>query len=248
MNWLGTLLPHETVPSPNVNERKGDKIVSILLLHYTGMTSAAKACHWLCAGESQVSCHYLVDENGVTTQMVDETMRAWHAGSGFWQGNDDINSRSIGIEIQNPGHTLGYRDFPRQQMQSVVQLCQDIVVRHKILPRNVLAHSDIAPARKIDPGEKFDWKLLHDNGVGHWVNPEPLSGGSFLQEGDRGDAVFALQSLLKLYGYEIQLTGNFDQETRLVLTAFQRHFRTQKVDGVADASTVATLHKLLKAV
>ena len=243
--WLGTKLAHAQVPSPNINERSAGQPVSILLLHYTGMETATKALHWLTAPESQVSCHYLVDEHGAITQMVDETKRAWHAGAGSWHGEEDVNSRSIGIEIHNPGHKPVYTDFPKVQMAAVAELCSDIVSRHKISARNVLAHSDIAPSRKIDPGEKFDWKFLHDKGIGHWVDPEPLSGGSFLQQGDQGDAVFALQSLLKHYGYEIQLNSFFDEATRLAVTAFQRHFRQAKVDGVADQSTVATLHKLL---
>lgn len=244
--WLGTNLPHQLMPSPNVNIRNGDQKISILLLHYTGMITAAKACHWLCAKESEVSCHYLVDEQGELTQMVDEKMRAWHAGIGSWHGQKDVNSRSIGIEIHNPGHTHGYVDFPKVQMVAVASLCKDIMSRHNISARGVLAHSDIAPQRKIDPGERFDWKFLHSQSVGHWVKPEPISGGSFLQEGDQGDAVLALQSLLKLYGYGIQLTGIYDETTRQTIKAFQRHFRQVKVDGVADASTVATLHNLLR--
>ena len=247
LTWVGTGLVHSKIASPNFNERIGGAAVSILLLHYTGMETATQAREWLCAAGSEVSCHYLVDEHGAITQMVDERMRAWHAGAGSWHGVEDVNSRSIGIEIHNPGHGKGYDDFPPIQMASVAELCRDILTRHKIMARDVLAHSDIAPARKIDPGEKFDWKYLHEKAVGHLVVPEPLSGGSFLQAGDRGDAVLALQSLLKLYGYGIQLTGIFDDDTRLTVAAFQRHFRQTKVDGVADASTVATLHKLLRA-
>ncbi len=247
MNWQGTALRYKKITSVNINERKGNIPISILLLHYTGMASAAKACQWLCSAESQVSCHYLIDEHGAITQMVDEKMRAWHAGDGSWRGEDDVNSRSIGIEIHNPGHAHGYINFPKQQMEVVALLGKDIVERNKITACNILAHSDIAPGRKIDPGEKFDWKFLYQHGVGHWVAPEPLTGGSFLQQGDQGDAVLALQSLLKLYGYGIQLDGLFGSETRLVVAAFQRHFRQAKVDGVADQSTVATLHKLLKA-
>ena len=246
INWLGTKLSHAQVPAHNFNERVGGQPVSILLLHYTGMATAAKAQHWLTSAEGQVSCHYLVDEHGAITQMVDENKRAWHAGAGSWRGVEDVNSRSIGIEIHNPGHTHGYVDFPQIQMQAVAELCHDILQRHRISARDVLAHSDIAPARKIDPGEKFDWQFLHRYGVGQWVAPEPLSGGSFLQQGDQGDAVLALQSLLKHYGYEIQLNGFFDEATRLAVAAFQRHFRQVKVDGVADQSTVATLHKLLR--
>jgi N-acetylmuramoyl-L-alanine amidase len=241
---IGTILPHRFMPAVNINERIG--AISILLLHYTGMENAAKACDWLCREESQVSCHYLVDERGEITQMVDEAMRAWHAGVSSWHGEIDINSLSIGIEIQNPGHGLGYESFPNKQMESVAALSKDILARHAIKPRNVLAHSDVAPGRKIDPGEKFDWRFLHDKGVGHYVEPEPLSGGSFLQEGDAGDPVLALQAMLKLYGYGLEATGSFDQRTRAVVEAFQRHFRQARVDGIADASTVATLHRLLR--
>ncbi len=242
---IGTDLPHVVQASPNINDRRAD--ISILLLHYTGMSAAAAACDWLCRTESEVSCHYLVDEDGLITQMVSEHRRAWHAGASSWAGMDDINSRSIGIEIHNPGHSLGYPDFPAPQMASVAALSRDIIQRNAILPRHVLAHSDVAPERKIDPGEKFDWSFLHAQGIGHWVAPEPLSGGTFIQLGDSGDPVLALQSLLKLYGYGIDISGNFDDRSKLVVEAFQRHFRPARVDGVADVSTVATLHKLLRA-
>lgn len=242
---IRTALPHTWRPAVNVNERRGGRPVSILLLHYTGLASAEKACDWLCRAESQVSCHYLVDEKGAITQMVDEADRAWHAGASSWHGVVDVNSISIGIEIHNPGHNLGYVDFPKAQMEQVALLSRDILSRHPITPRGVLAHSDVAPGRKIDPGEKFDWGWLHAKGVGHWVAPEPLGGGSFLQLGDQGDPVLALQHLFKTYGYAIELNGLFDQKMKAVVEAFQRHFRQAKVDGVADASTVATLHRLL---
>ncbi len=244
---LGTDLPHALQRSPNFGERSGAVTPSLLILHYTGMSAAQKACDWLCDPRSHVSCHYLVDEQGHIVQMVDETLRAWHAGVSSWHDTLDINSASIGIEIQNPGHSAGYPEFPRVQMQAVAALCTDIMSRHRILPRNILAHSDIAPGRKIDPGEKFDWSFLAERGVGHWVTPEPLSGGSYLQYGDAGDPVAALQGLLRLYGYGLDLTGEFDIRTKNVVEAFQRHFRQSRVDGVADSSTVMTLHKLLKA-
>ena len=231
--------------SPNINERQAGRPIWILLLHYTGMESASKACDWLCRKASQVSCHYLVDDQGDITQMVDETKRAWHAGVSSWLGEEDINSASIGVEIQNKGHTLGYHHFHEKQMQAVVALSKDIVTRNNIEARHVLAHSDVAPGRKVDPGEKFNWQNLNEHGVGHWVKPEGISGGSFLQEGDTGDPVLALQSLLKFYGYGLEASGTFDQRTRVVIEAFQRHFRQARVDGIADASTVATLHKLL---
>jgi N-acetylmuramoyl-L-alanine amidase len=242
-----TALRHDFVLSPNVDERRDGLQPNLLILHYTGMRSAAIACDWLCSPQSRVSCHYLVDEAGAITQMVDEDLRAWHAGVSQWQNLTDINSRSIGIEIQNLGHQLGYSAFPARQMQAVIDLCTDILSRHDIQPRHVLAHSDIAPSRKIDPGELFNWRLLAGHGIGHWVAPEPLGGGPFLQAGDRGQAVEALQAMLRLYGYAIEPNGEFDAMTVSVMRAFQRHFRPEKVDGVADTSSVATLHRLLAA-
>lgn len=238
-------LAQDFVLSPNVDDRRGGVAPSFLILHYTGMKSAEAALNWLCTPESRVSCHYLVDEAGLITQMVDEELRAWHAGVSEWQGMTDLNSHSIGIEIQNLGHQLGYTPFPAVQMRAVIALCTDILSRHVIAARHVLAHSDVAPARKIDPGELFDWRLLSDEGIGHWVEPEPIGGGPFLQQGDSGEAVEALQEMLRLYGYGIEPTGQFDAATVAVIKAFQRHFRQAKVDGVADTSTVATLHRLL---
>jgi N-acetylmuramoyl-L-alanine amidase len=231
-------------PSPNVEPRRGGGPVDILLLHYTGMASAEAACTWLCAPESKVSCHYLIDEDGRVTQIAEEGARAWHAGASSWRGETDINSRSIGIEIHNRGHNDGYPDFPPAQMRAVIVLCQAILARHPIPPWRVLAHSDVAPARKIDPGEKFGWRLLHENGIGHWVPPTPVTGGRFLQIGDAGDAVAALKSMLASYGYGIAATPEFDLQTEQVLRAFQRHFRPARVDGVADPSTVDTLRRL----
>lgn len=243
---FGTLLPHLVQPSPNFGERARASEIRIVIFHYTGMSEAQKACDWLCNEESEVSSHYLIDEAGGIVQMVDETARAWHAGLSSWHDDQDINSASIGIEIQNVGHSMGYPDFPKVQMAAVAALCKDLAKRHSIIGRNFLAHSDVAPGRKVDPGEKFDWAYLHAQGIGHWVEPEPIKGGTFLQSGDSGDAVMALQAMLKLYGYGIDVSGSFDAHTKIVIEAFQRHFRTALVDGVADQSTVATLHKLLR--
>jgi N-acetylmuramoyl-L-alanine amidase len=194
---------------------------------------------------SNVSCHYLVDVDGRITQMVDEELRAWHAGKSIWKGEQDINSTSIGIEIQNPGHDHGYPDFPRVQIAAVAALGRDIVARYAIPPEHVLAHSDVAPQRKKDPGEKFDWHSLHVQGLGHWAPPVRVRGGRFLQSGDRGEAVEALQALLAFYGYGIEMTGDFDQDTKAVVTAFQRHFRPERIDGIADRSTIETLRRLI---
>ncbi len=235
------------IGSPNFGERRGGKAPSILLLHYTGMETAAAALLRLCDPLAEVSAHYLIFENGRTVQLVREAARAWHAGIGCWADEADINSASIGIEIANPGHAGGLPDFPDAQIRSVIALCQDISARHAILPSRVLAHSDIAPARKVDPGEKFPWDVLADAGIGHFVPPAPVKRGRGLSPGDDGAAVRVWQSMLGAYGYGIEETGQFDAQTQTVTAAFQRHFRPALIDGIADHSTIATLDRLLKA-
>lgn len=235
----------EVCPSPNHGERLGTDRPDILLLHYTGMPSAKGAQAWLCNPESQVSSHYIVHEDGRVVQMVSENRRAWHAGKSIWAGETDINSRSIGIEIANAGHPAGLPDYPDRQIESVIELCLECVERHGIAAERVLAHSDVAPIRKVDPGENFPWDKLYRAGVGHWVDPSPIGGGRFFQRGDRGQPVEALQSMLSLYGYGIEISGEFCPQTEGVVAAFQRHFRQAKVDGVADSSTIETLHRLL---
>ena len=240
-----TVLACEMRPSPNRNARRHGGGPDMLILHYTGMGTGEQALRWLETPQSQVSTHYLVHEDGRIVQMVPEAERAWHAGAGSWRGRDDINSRSIGIEIVNPGHDGGLPDFPEAQVAAVVELCRDCIARNAILPEFVLAHSDIAPGRKVDPGERFPWKTLFEAGVGHWTAPAPVRGGRFFGPGDRGEPVEAFQSLLAAYGYGVEATGSFNEPTRLGTLAFQRHFRPERVDGVADASTVETLHRLL---
>lgn len=230
----------------NFGERVEVTTPDILLLHYTGMKDAKAALDWLCCKESGVSCHYFVEEDGTVRQLVPESKRAHHAGAGSWEGHKDVNSRSIGIEIVNAGHPGGLPDFPKVQMEAVAALSKDIIARYDIAGRHVLAHSDIAPGRKEDPGEKFDWAWLAGQGVGHWVPPAPLLSGRFFQQGDEGVPVEALQLMLAEYGYELPSDGTFDDRTRIVVAAFQRHFRQERVDGVADVSTVETLHRLLK--
>jgi N-acetylmuramoyl-L-alanine amidase len=241
-----TSLPARLRPSPNHNERPDGCRIDTLILHYTGMTSAEAAIRRLCDPRAEVSAHYLVEEDGALHQLVPEARRAWHAGVSFWQGARNLNDRSIGIEIVNPGHEFGYRAFPGAQIEVVAALCLDICRRHGIPAERVLAHSDIAPARKEDPGELFPWDALAHAGVGQWLEPEPISGGRFFQEGDSGQPVEALQSMLALFGYEVAIDGAYDTQTRLAVTAFQRHFRPERVDGVADMSTITTLHRLLQ--
>ena len=234
----------EVCPAVNINEREGGP-ADMLLLHYTGMPEGEKALKWLCMEVSKVSCHYFVFEDGRIIQSVPEKRRAWHAGVSSWGGCTDNNSRSIGIEISNPGHEHGYVPFPDVQIEAVIRLSQDICNRNRIRPARVLAHSDIAPARKQDPGELFPWNRLHAAGVGHFVPEEPPGDGRFFQRGESGQPIEALQSMLALYGYGIEVNGVFDEQTEDVVTAFQRHWRQSRVDGIADASTIATLHRLL---
>jgi N-acetylmuramoyl-L-alanine amidase len=217
----------------------------LLILHYTGMRDCAAALRRLTEKNSEVSSHYLVFEDGRIVQLVPEKKRAWHAGVSLWQGERDINSRSIGIEICNPGHDFGYPNFPRKQMKAVIALCRDIVKRNRIKPEHVLAHSDIAPARKQDPGEKFPWAQLHKAGVGHLVRPLKITRCKKFRRGDRGAEILEAQRRLAEYGYGIAPSGKFDTAMEEVVTAFQRHFRPRRVDGVLDDSTRATLARLL---
>ena len=219
----------------------------MIILHYTGMATADAARERLCDPDAKVSSHYFVGEDGVVTQLVAENRRAYHAGISSWQTETDINSRAIGIEIVNGGHDFGCPDFPALQIDAVIRLCKDIRTRWPIPHANVLAHSDVAPSRKQDPGEKFPWAALHAAGVGLWVEPAPMADGAALRIGDASDAVGNLQESLRSYGYAIGVTNIFDETTRDVVIAFQRHFRPQSVDGVADVSTVATLERLLHA-
>src|SRR6185503_5523369 len=183
--------------------------------------------------------------DGRIVQSVPEAKRAWHAGVSFWAGEEDINSCSIGIEIINSGHDWGYPDFPLRQIAAVIALCRGIMLRRKIPSHRVLAHSDVAPARKKDPGEKFPWHSLANSGVGHWVQPAPIVRGETLKLGSIGDDVLGLQQALAKYGYNVPTHGKFDGPTMEVVAAFQRHFRPARVDGIADHSTLSTLHALL---
>jgi N-acetylmuramoyl-L-alanine amidase len=232
--------------SPNFGPRRGPSRPDMIVLHYTGMSTGTAAETWLCDPASEVSSHYLVHENGRVVQLVRESDRAWHAGKSAWRGDTDINSRSVGIEIVNPGHVLGYRSFPRRQIEAVISLCRGIACRHDIPAERILAHSDVAPGRKIDPGERFPWRRLAQSGVGHHVAPARLESAGGLKPGDSGAAVEELQSMLSLYGYDVQINGLFDSRTAAVVEAFQRHFRPRRVDGVADRSTVETLRRLLR--
>ena len=238
----------ELHPSPNIEQRRNGIAPTVLVMHYTGLPTAKKSIEILSRPDCKVSCHYVVDIDGRVTQMVAEEMRAWHAGLSSWHGESDLNSQSIGIEIQNIGHNQGYPDFPQQQMETVRDLSKDILSRHEILPQNVVAHSDIAPGRKTDPGEKFDWAWLNASGIGHWVPPvgvDPDETGFKL--GDKDPKIAEVQRNLQTYGYGIDATGEHTEKSVAVVSAFQLHFRPARFDGVIDTSTVATLDALLSA-
>ena len=216
----------------------------MLVLHYTGMASAAEALARLCRPEARVSAHYLIDEDGGVFALVDEGRRAWHAGVACWRGRRDVNAASIGIELANPGHEWGYRPFPPAQMRSLAALCRDILDRHAVPARHVLGHADVAPLRKCDPGELFDWRFLARAGVGLWPQALPDRGDT-LGLGDAGGTVARFQRALARYGYCLAADGRYGDATKAVVTAFQRHFRPSRVDGRADAETRALLAGLL---
>jgi N-acetylmuramoyl-L-alanine amidase len=238
----------DVVPSPNLDERKDGRPPDMILLHYTGMQTGEAALQRLTTAASKVSAHYVVFEDGRIVQCVPEERRAWHAGESSWAGETDINSRSIGIEIVNPGHEFGYRNFPLRQTAAVISLCKSIINRRgPIGAERILGHSDVAPSRKQDPGERFPWGLLSDSGIGHWVRAAPLElEGPALKPGDQGESVARLQRTLASYGYGIEETGSYDDATRDVVSAFQRHFRPERVDGIADPSTLLTLRALIE--
>lgn len=233
--------------SPNSGHRPPGSVIDHLVLHYTGMRTEEGARDWLCDPRSQVSSHYIVFEDGHVFQLVDENRRAWHAGRSFWRGVTDINSRSIGIEIANPGHEFGYRPFPDRQIEAVIGLCRSIFARHFIPPRQVVAHSDIAPDRKEDPGELFPWEWCAAFGIGLWVPPASLDHGLASTLGDHDDKVLEFQKLLSAIGFGVPVSGIFDEPTEIVVRAFQRHWRPARIDGRMDASTLETLIRVAAA-
>ncbi|MCI3133417.1 N-acetylmuramoyl-L-alanine amidase [Phenylobacterium aquaticum] len=230
-------------PSPNFDARKSPP--DMIVLHYTGMQTGEAALARLRDPEAKVSSHYLVEEDGRVFRLVPEERRAWHAGVSSWKGQTDINARSIGIEIVNPGHEFGYRDFPEAQVAAVIALVGEIRGRWKVEDGYIVGHSDVAPDRKEDPGELFPWKRLAEAGHGLWIEP-PAAPGDPLGEGEEGAGVFALQAGFTRLGYDCAPSGVFDAHTTSVVRAFQRHWRPDKVDGVADGETRARLIGLLR--
>jgi N-acetylmuramoyl-L-alanine amidase len=235
----------DVIPSANYGDRNTGRLPDMILLHYTGMPDVEGAIAKLCTVGTDVSAHYIVLEDGRIIQCVPEAKRAWHAGVAFWAGEEDINSCSIGVEIVNKGHDWGYPEFPLRQIAAVIALCRGIMLRRKVPSHRVLGHSDVAPFRKKDPGEKFPWHSLANSGVGHWVQPAPIVRGETLRLGSVSDDVRDLQQALARYGFGIPVNGKYDTATLEVVTAFQRHFRPGRVDGIVDHSTLTTLRSLL---
>lgn len=233
----------EQTPSPNHDDRTLP--VTLLVLHYTGMESGEAALLRMCDSTAKVSAHYMVWEDGRICQLVDESRRAWHAGVSNWAGESNINSASIGIEIVNGGHDFGLPDFPSKQILAVTKLCNAITNRHNIDPMNIVAHSDIAPQRKQDPGEKFPWQMIARNGVGYWPKlPTQTDNRILFERGARDKEIAIIQSGLAYLGYGMEVTGVFDDNMRLVLTAFQRRYRPSEVDGKIDVQSLELLTDL----
>ncbi|GJL86075.1 MAG: N-acetyl-anhydromuramyl-L-alanine amidase [Micavibrio sp.] len=231
------------ITSPSFDKRLNDDSPDVIVLHYTGMGSALESLEVLCDPFAKVSAHYFIDEDGSVLNLVKEDKRAWHSGISFWKGDTDVNSRSIGIELVNPGHEFGYRNFTEVQMKAVISLCQDLIKKYKIPSDNILGHSDVAPERKTDPGELFDWERLGQEGVGLW--PEPTM-EDFEAAEDLVKNEYNFQHLLTEYGYN-PLAAYVD-----VVTAFHRHFYPEKFGedgkpGEVDETSAARLLALVRA-
>jgi N-acetylmuramoyl-L-alanine amidase len=225
-------------PSPN-HDTRGASPIDMLVLHYTGMQTGEAALARMCDPAAKVSAHYMIEEDGRVFHLVPEDRRAWHAGVSCWRGQRDVNARSIGIELVNPGHEFGYRDFPDAQIAALVVLARGILDRHPIPARNVVGHSDVAPARKTDPGERFPWRALAAAGIGLWPREVRLPG--MTQSGASDQAIQTAQINLARIGYTIDITRILDETTHQVVIAFQRRFRPQRVDGLLDDQTTALI-------
>jgi len=246
--------PPTVLTSPNHDARPSGMPIDMLVLHYTGMTTGEVAIGRLRDASAKVSAHYVVEEDGRIFQLVPEERRAWHAGVAYWRGHRDINGRSIGIELVNPGHEFGYRAFPKAQMSALVDLAAAIVKRRRIPARNVVGHSDVAPERKEDPGELFEWERLAGAGVGLWpkIRKRWFGGRSFetfnFGPDEHHQTIAQAQKNLVAWGYDVPTNGVLDARTMRTLVAFQRHFRPSNIDGRLDGETASRLASLLEQV
>lgn len=239
-------LPKTGHRSPNFDDRRCR--LTHIVLHYTDMADCDAALARLCDAQAKVSAHYLIRRDGQVFALVDEDKRAWHAGVSFWRSETDMNSASIGIELDHDGHAAdgSMAAFPAAQMTALIALLQDIVRRHNLDPRHILGHSDIAPGRKIDPGEAFDWAALSKAGFGLWVDNVTTEDVPPLAMGSEDKAVAPLQKALAAIGYQIVADGVYGPQTQAVITAFQRHFRPAQTDGVADAETQTLVYEVCR--
>ncbi len=227
--------------SPNFNDRDPAVALQFIVLHYTGMKTGAEALERLCDPNSEVSSHYLIEEDGRVFQLVDDAKRAWHAGKASWRGITDINSASIGIELVNPGHTHGYRPFPAAQISALKDLLGELIEKHRLSPIGaIVAHADVAPTRKEDPGELFPWQELAEAGFGVWPEPQPRDYG---HAEDR-----EVQNMLREIGYDCPQTGAYDRETRPSIIAFQRHYEPNNLTGTPERETIARLRALARTI
>lgn len=223
-------------PSPNFGPRRGGARPDMVVLHYTGMETCAVAVARLCDPTAEVSAHYLIADDGNVLRLVDEAARAWHAGVAAWGGVADVNSRSIGIEIANPGHELGYPPFAERQIAALETLLADVLARHAIPPERVVGHACVAPERKRDPGEKFDWRRLALRGLSVWQDPPSGSDAS------APDAA-RFQAAARRFGYRVPQSGDWCAETRQVWGVFAMRFMPGAVDA-PQASAIAHLEAL----
>lgn len=218
--------------------------ITMLVLHYTGMETGEAAYDRLIDPSSKVSAHYLIHEDGKTVSLVDEGRRAWHAGVSFWNGITDVNSASIGIEIVNGGHDFGLPDFARPQLTSLIKLCKRLVQSYNIVDFNIVGHSDIAPSRKQDPGEKFPWKEVAKRGVGYWPTEIKKDHRTIFEQGASDRAISILQKGLAFIGYQVEVNGRLDAHTYDVIRAVQRRYRPDLINGNIDIQTVEIITKL----
>lgn len=234
-------------PSPNYEARPVSTVIDTIIIHYTGMRSADDALQRLCDPVAKVSAHYVIDEEGCVYQLVEDSQRAWHAGLSYWRGKEQLNDMSIGIELVNPGHEFGYRPFPNAQIKSLIALCTQLIARHPIKQHHIIGHSDIAPKRKEDPGEFFNWQHLAEHGIGIWhgISLPPQKPKPLIQKGDSNERVSTMQTQLAKYGYQIPQHGIFDDDTAATVIAFKRRFYPSNLEASWDSVAENMLQNLL---
>ena len=233
--------------SPNYNKKeRSKKSIKIIVIHYTGMQSERESLNRLCNVKSKVGCHYLINKNGKIFRLVRDKNTAWHAGKSRWSKYRNLNECSIGIELVNKGHQFGYTSFTQKQILQLIILCKILIKKYKIPINNIIGHSDIAPTRKIDPGEKFPWKILSKHKIGIWFNLNPKLLKKFRKKKieKKQDKIKFFRYLNKV-GYCTSLrTNNFVHNK--ILKAFQRHYRKDLINGLLDQECLIIASNLAK--